>query len=269
MPDLDAVAIEVSEKNLSKYALMAAERGLHIHMDKPGGTELDDFRRLIEVVRSNGTVLHTGYMYRYNPAFIEILEKIRRGDIGEVYSVDAQMSCYSPINTRKWLGELPGGNMFNLGCHLVDMVLRIQGLPEEVIPLNASTGIDGINTTDFGMAALRYKNGVSTVKTCAVERGGFCRRQFVVYGSKGTLELRPIERDATDKHDDSKLCTDIYETYSDEWVTVPSVHTTGVYHRYDSMMAAFAEFVRGERKNPYSLDYELKLYETLLKACGK
>ena len=268
LPDLDAVAIEVSEKNLSKYALMAAKRGLHLYLDKPGGAIPEEFEELIETVKKNKAVLHMGYMYRYNPAFIELLEKVRRGDIGDVFSIDAQMSCYCDSYYRAWLGEIPGGMMFNLGCHLIDMVLQIQGEPEEIIPLNASSGTDGIHTTDLGLAALRYKNGVSTVKTSAVERGGFVRRQFNVFGTKGTIELRPIERDATGAHDNSQLCTDIYETYSTDWVTVPEHHTTKIYDRYSSMMLSFASEVRGENENPYTPDYELLLYRTLMKCCG-
>jgi hypothetical protein len=33
------------------------------------------------------------------------------------------------------------------------------------------------------------------------------------------------------------------------------------------MLAAFARMVAGEMENPYTLDYELELYETLLKCC--
>ena len=67
-PGLEAVVIESSEYNLFKYAQIAAERGLHVHMDKPGGLSYADFEKLVETVRSNGKVLHLGYMYRYNPA---------------------------------------------------------------------------------------------------------------------------------------------------------------------------------------------------------
>lgn len=268
IPDLDAVAIDVSEKNLSKYALMAVEKGLHVYMDKPGGSDPEEFEKLIETVKKSGKVFHLGYMYRYNPAFVELLEKVRRGDVGDVFSIDAQMSCYSSREIREWLGELPGGMMYNLGCHLIDMILQIQGVPEKVVPLNASTGYEGVNSKDLGLAALIYKNGVSTVKTCALERGGFVRRQFVVCGTKGTLEIRPIERNATDSHDNSQLCTDVYETYSDAWVTVPEMHTTEVYDRYGEMFSSFAAEIRGERENPYTPDYELTLYRTLMKCCG-
>ena len=52
LPDIDCAVIETEEENLAKYACMAAERGIHIHMDKPGGYKLDEFERLIEIVRS-------------------------------------------------------------------------------------------------------------------------------------------------------------------------------------------------------------------------
>jgi len=34
------------------------------------------------------------------------------------------------------------------------------------------------------------------------------------------------------------------------------------------MMSSFAQYVRGEKTNPYTLDYELNLYKNILKCCG-
>ncbi len=268
LPGLDGVFIEVSEKNLTKYALAAARRGLNVYMDKPGGVGLSDFENLIKTVKEKGKILHLGYMYRYNPAVKSLLEKIKRGDLGEIYSVEAHMSCFTTPAFRDFLKEYPGGMMFQLGCHLLDLILQIQGLPEEVIPVNAKTGFQGKDCTDLGFAALRYKNGTSFIKTSAVERGGFIRRQIVVCGTGGTVELRPLERDATEVHNDAKLCTDMYETYSDEWVTVPEKTTTDIYNRYDDMILSFAKVLQGE-ESPYTPDYELTLYKTLLKCCGE
>ena len=39
--------------------------------------------------------------------------------------------------------------------------------------------------------------------------------------------------------------------------------------RYDNMMRAFAEYVNGEKENPFTPDYELELYKTILKCCGE
>ena len=40
------------------------------------------------------------------------------------------------------------------------------------------------------------------------------------------------------------------------------------FDRYDDMMQNFAEIVRG-KENPYPYDYEMKLFELVMKACGE
>jgi len=35
------------------------------------------------------------------------------------------------------------------------------------------------------------------------------------------------------------------------------------------MMRSFAEYVAGVKQNPYSYEYEIELYRTVLKCCGK
>ncbi len=262
-PEIEAVTVETEEIYLTKYATLAAKCGKHIHMEKPGGTKLSDFERLIETVKKNKTVFHTGYMYRYNPNVIRLLEKIKKGELGEIISVEAQMNCIHPKKMRQWLSAFPGGMMFFLGCHLVDLILQIQGTPENIIPLSRATGLGDVAGTDFGMAVLEYKNGVSFAKTSAVEIGGFARRQLVVSGSRKTIEIKPLEM----VQDDLQYTTET-EYSSEDWKNCGEAETGALYDRYDSMMASFATMVRGEKINPYTYDYELELYKTVLKCCG-
>jgi len=263
-PEIEAVTIETDEIYLTKYALMAAKAGKHIHMEKPGGTNLCDFEELVSVMRKSGRVFHIGYMYRYNPFIHDLIEKVKRGELGDIISVEAQMNCTHPNHHRQWLNELPDGMMFYLGCHLIDLVLQIQGNPKNIIPYNKCTGKDGIISKDFGMAIFEYDNGVSFVKTTDCEIGGFNRRQLVVTGTKGTVELKPLERYVNS----DLLCTDRTQCLLTE--SNPTEHDQSEpINRYDHMMKSFAEYVCGKKQNPYSLDYELELYKTLLKACGK
>ena len=264
-PGLDAIVIETEEVSLTKYTLPAAQKGLAIHMDKPGGLELADFEELIATVKEKGNVLHLGYMYRYNAAVLDAYQKIEAGELGEIYCVEAHMDCWHKPAKRQWLCRFPGGMLFFLGCHLIDFIYHIQGMPEEVIPLSMSTGIDGVTGQDMGMAVFKYKNGLSFAKTCDVESGGFMRRQLVICGSKGTIELHPIERYLPDSHD---LVTDVYETYDQAWRAAPVHHISEPQDRYDRMMETFAAMARGEMTNPYTPDYELELYKLVLRACG-
>jgi len=261
-PEIEAVSIETEEIYLTKYALAAAEHKKHIHMEKPGGIDLDKFERVIETAKRNKTVFHTGYMYRYNPAVKELIKKCREGVLGEIVSIEAQMNWCHPIIDRQWLKNFPGGIMFFLGGHLVDFVLQIMGMPDRVAPFNACTGKDGITSEDFGMAVLCYEKGNSIVKTAANEIGG--RRFLVVSGTRGTAIIDPVEGGGSE----SALKAKMIETLTgaspekNEW-------TTDEFDRYDSMLESFGKMVRGEIENPYSYEYELNLYKTLLKCCGK
>ncbi len=264
-PEIEAVFIETEEKYLTKYALMAARYKKHIHMEKPGGLELSEFEKLIEIVKSNKTVFHTGYMYRYNPYIIELKKQIQNGDLGDIISVEAQMSCTHSIDVRKWLGSFPGGMMFFLGCHLVDLILSIQGIPKNIIALNKKSGVDGVDAEDYGMAVFEYENGVSFIKTSAVEFGGFERRQLVVTGSKKTVEIRPLER----LTDNAMVVSKRYVKENKGWHIKTEGEESAPFDRYSDMIQSFGEMVRGKRENPWSYDYELELYKTVLLACGK
>lgn len=272
-PGLDAVCIETEDRRLTEFAIKAAEKGLHIQMDKPGSESDEDFDRLIDLVTEKNLVFHLGYMYRYNPAVIKLKEDIKAGKLGEIYAVEAQMNCMHSVGKRNWLGNYPGGMLYYLGCHLIDLVYGICGMPQEVIPLSMPIGTDDVTADDFGMAVFRYKNGVSFVKSTAVEVGGFERRQLVVCGTKGTVELKPFEwLDA----DSTGVCqlqtTGVREAFDESyqgWHIKGAYHDTPVYGRYDAMFRAFATYVNGEKKNPFDYEYERELHKLILKACGR
>lgn len=263
-PDIEAVAVETEEIYLTKYAIMVAEAGKQLHMEKPGGTDYGEFEKLIKLLKEKSLVFSTGYMYRFNPKIKEAIQKIQNGDLGEIYCIEAHMDCFHPTENRAWMKTFHGGMMFYLGCHLVDLIYRIQGEPCEVIPLNCATGLDGVDAEDYGMVVFRYPNGISFAKACAAEIGGFLRRQLVICGSRGTIELKPLEA-----YIDDEMYTVANEYYDTDWHKEPITSQSDLCDRYDEMMRNFALLVRGEKENEYSYDYELNLYKLLLKACGE
>ena len=263
-PEIDAVLVETEEIYLTKYARMVAKAGKHLHMEKPGGQNLAAFEALIDQMRSSGAVFHVGYMYRYNPIIREAIDKAQRGELGEILAVEAQMNCCHPDVARAWMTTFRGGMMFFLGCHMIDLVLQVQGLPKRVHPFIKRTGKNGVESEDFGMAVLEYERGVSFAKTTDTEMAGFVRRQLVISGTKGTIEIRPLELPIPQRQYAMYARSKCSDTDS------PSLDfvQTEEFDRYVTMMEAFAAMVRGEIQNPISLDYELALYRTVLQACG-
>lgn len=264
--DLKAVFIETEDRALTKYAIMAAEKGLHIHMDKPGGIDSAEFDRLLDIVSTQKLIFQVGYMYRYNPAVQKLKEEIQAGKLGEILSVEAQMNCAHGIEKRNWLGNYPGGMLYYLGCHMIDLIYSIMGEPLEVIPLSHSSGVDGTTAEDVGMAAYRYPHGISFARSVAVEIGGFDRRQLVVIGTKGTAEIRPLESGA--KH--SSLKFSLISNMTQVFANGESEHTiTDTFGRYTDMLNEFAKYINGEKENPFDYEYERNLHRLILQSCKK
>lgn len=265
MDDLDAVIIESEEMELVGYAQLFADKGLPIHMDKPCGVDYPAFQKLVETMRAKNLPLHIGYMYRYNAAVKHCLELKESGQLGDIFSVEAHMSVLHNTQKRAWLKKFTGGMMFFLGCHLVDLIYTIQGEPKQVIPLSQDTHLDNVDSYDFGMAALIYDTGVSFAQAADVEPGGFSRRQLVVVGTKATVEIHPLEEYV----EGGRLISRVkISGASLNWGLPSEKYEAEPQDRYINMMLSFAEMVRGEKKNPYTPDYEHALYRLILRCCG-
>lgn len=274
LPDVDGATVETEEINLVTYAQMAAERGWHVHMDKPGGLDFAAFEALANTLRDKRLAFSLGYMYRFNPIIAEAIEKVESGALGDIYSVEAHMDCEHVPAKRQWLDRFPGGMLFFLGCHLIDLIYRIQGEPQHVLPLSTSTGTDGVTAQDLGMVAYQYKNGVSFAKCADVEAGGFMRRQLVICGSRGTIEIRPIEYYISEfdqqRRPVQNLQTDVREVRAGgAWGNDGVKSTSAPINRYEAMMTRFAALANGAAPDVYDYDYEIKLFRLLLKSCGK
>ena len=277
IPGLEAIAVECDEALQTKYAIMAAERGFPILLEKPGSESDEDFDRLIDIIEEKNLPFQMNYMYRFNSAVRYALEKVKNGELGEIYSVEAQMNCYEPVNYREWCGNFKGGMLYYLGCHLVDLIYQIQGEPEEILPLSTCTQPGIVNANDLGFAVFKYKNGISFAKVCGLEVGGAMRRQLVICGTKGTIEIRPIEHPVeVEGYEVPKDTCYLVETYQDQtpgapirdWALDGDHKQFEPKNRYDEMTAFFAAMVRGDAVNPYTPDYERKMHKLFIRACG-
>ena len=103
------------------------EAGKHVHIDKPAGASLPAFRRILDSARKQKLLVQMGYMYRYNPAVVLLRELLKKGWLGEVFEVHAVMSKVVAPAERKQLARFKGGILFELGCHVLDLVVADPG----------------------------------------------------------------------------------------------------------------------------------------------
>ena len=266
---IDAVIVESAEVEQAEDSLRFLKAGFHVHSDKPCGSSDEVLSEVLKTVSERKLVFQSGYMYRYNPAIVRALEIVKSGKLGELISVEAQMSqCYHG-EMRRWLGDIPGGMMFYLGCHLVDLMELFMGEPEEVLTLSMDSGLES-SGLDSGLAMLRYRHGWSMIKTVANEVSGDARRQFVISGTKGTIEIKPLENPvelpgvvSANKISMSVTTSGHPTAFNDR----PEVISFPPYGRYDAMMIDFAKTVAGEKENNFDYERELRVHKLLTRIC--
>lgn len=260
----DAVLIECDVWNLTKYAKMCIDAGKHIHIDKPASGTLKEFKELLDSAKSKNLTVQMGYMYRYNPSVAKCIEMAKNGELGEIYQIDAEMSTYHSKEYRKWLGNFKGGSMYIFGCHLIDLILLIMGEPKSTSSFIKQTRFEGVCSDDNCFAVLEYDKAVARVTNLSVEVNGWGMRRFAVMGSKGTVEIKPIELDVK-----MTLATEktAHEAYADrkEEVDMSDVPEA---ERYDKMVKEFYDCITGKIKNPYTYEHEYMLQKILYQVTG-
>jgi predicted dehydrogenase len=224
-------------------------------MDKPAG-KLGEFRALLKKAQKKALVVQMGYMYRYNPAILKCLEYIKSGELGEIYSINAEMSTFHSAEYRGWLKNFNGGIMYILGSHLIDLIVYMMGKPKKTTSLLKNSCRDGVVVQDNNLAVLEYERALARINVSSVEVNGWGRRQFVVAGSKGTVEICPLENPTRMTYSNLSFNN---KHYSDVKENV-QINEVKMDCRYDQMMQDFYAFVKGEKQNPftYSHDYTVQ-----------
>jgi predicted dehydrogenase len=259
-PGLQAVAVETAVRELVPTAARCVEAGMHLHLDKPAGPSLPAFKRLLDEAARKKLTVQLGYMFRNNPAFQFCFRAVREGWLGDVFELHAVISKKNPADQRRPLAEFAGGTMFELGCHLIDATVAVMGRPERVTPFVRRTRPDLDNLADNTLAVLEYPQATCCVRSSLVEVEGGQRRQFVVCGDQGTIDIRPLEPPAL------RLALEqLRDAFRPGYQEVSLPKMPG---RYDDQLAELAKIIRGEIEHPYPPAHDLAVHETVLRASG-
>ncbi|MGH9660019.1 MAG: Gfo/Idh/MocA family protein [Bryobacteraceae bacterium] len=190
---ITAVAVESGVKEHARHARLALDAGKHVHLEKPPAETLAEFRELVSIAERKHLLMQMGYMWRYNPAINGALDAARQGRLGDVYLVRAQMNTLIGADRRPEWGLFHGGQMFEQGAHLIDIVVRLLGRPVKVTPFLRKHGAFSDDMRDNTVAVLEYPKALAVVSASTLQPNANAHRFFEILGSKGTAVVRPIE----------------------------------------------------------------------------
>jgi len=259
VPGLQVVLVETRVRDLLNVAETCIAAGKHIHLDKPAGESLPQFTRILESASKQKLLVQMGYMYRYNPAVVLLREFLKRGWLGEVFEVHTVMSKVVDPASRIQLAEFRGGMMFELGCHIIDLVVGVLGKPDKVTPFPQHAGPQNDGLVDNMLAVFEYPRATATVKSSALEVNGFDRRHLVVCGTEGTFHIQPL---------DDPSARVALSTARDPYVRGYQDITFPKYNRYIDDAADMAKIIRGEKETDFTPEHDLAVQAALLQACG-
>ncbi|MCR5165220.1 MAG: Gfo/Idh/MocA family oxidoreductase [Thermoguttaceae bacterium] len=270
IPGLEAVAVETEMTELLPTAMKCAARGLHMHVDKPLGQDLNELKTLLDLCREKNVLIQPGYMYRTNQAFRLLLHAYRSGWLGELHDIQLDM-CRNDTSEgfRKWLATYRGGGLYDFGSHLVDFVVELLGAPDEIHVFEKPDPKDGLN--DNTLSVLLYEKAIAEIRVSLRKIDGFARRRLAAHGTKGSFVLDPLEnwsRDTSGKMVPLNVTLTLDQDQGEYHKGVNALKLEPYTDRYIGQLTEFAHYVRGLKENPYSYDFELLSQKVILAASG-
>jgi predicted dehydrogenase len=122
---IDAVIVATPHNQLPAHAMLAAEHGKHVLLEKPGARrpgELDALRRAAE---AKGLCVHVGFNHRFHPAMQKARALIDDGVLGPLYYIRGRYGHGGRIGyDREWRAQpnvSGGGELLDQGAHLIDL----------------------------------------------------------------------------------------------------------------------------------------------------
>lgn len=256
--DAKLIAIETLIENAPSIAMRCLEAGKHVHLDKPGALSHAEFKKLRLLAEQRQLQLQMGYMLRYNPAFELLFHAHRNGWLGEITSIDASMGKLADPALRNTLSALPGGGMFELACHLTDIVVTLLGKPSAVHAFSTPSADDGMK--DNQLAVLSYAKATATLRCNHVDPFGGPHRRFQVIGTKGSIEISPLES--------GNIILSLTEDHAPHRKGTTTLKLDVPKQRYDAEFMDMAKAIRGEKPLAWDAMHDIVTHETILRSAG-
>jgi predicted dehydrogenase len=189
--EIEALYICVPPHSHEDLELLAAERGLHLFVEKPVNLYVPEALRARDAIRRAGVMTQTGYQLRYQPHFQQLRALLAGRKVGA-----ASVCRWGGAPGKDWWRRYDqgGGQLVEMTTHQVDMLRWVMG---EVEAVSASYSFErlfegeyGITVPDSQTALLRFESGASaTVNTsCAAGKAGLNTMDFVIRDGKVSVK---------------------------------------------------------------------------------
>ena len=187
-PDVDAVYLATPHAAHTDLALRAIEAGKALLVEKAFTTTVADTRRIVEAARGRGTFVMEALWTRFLPTFEALRGLIADGTLGEVRSVQGDLTAFRPFDPtdRLFAPALGGGAVLDLGVYCLHLATDLLGRPDRlhVVGGRLPNGVEG----EAGML-LGYDDG--RFATLGIGFTTYGPGRMAVLGTKAWVDIPP------------------------------------------------------------------------------
>jgi len=191
---MDLVAIGSPSALHAEQGIAAAERGLHVLVEKPLDITTARADALIAAADRAGVKLGVFFQDRLKPDVVKMKAMVDAGVAGRPILASGRVKWYRPpdyYGGSRWRGTFAldgGGALINQAIHTVDLLLHLCG-PIVSVDARAGTQLHKIEVEDTVVATLQFENGALGVfEASTAVFPGYARRVELT-GANGTLTL--------------------------------------------------------------------------------
>ena len=199
---LDAVAVVTPDFLHKEITLEAARRKIHLLVQKPLATDVDEGREMIAAAEENNVMLYVDFHKRFDPAHIQLRQAVQSGKLGDIqygYVCMEDKILIPSVWFKKWAQH--SSPAWFLGTHFYDLLYWVLGTaPVRVYASGIRKKLLSMNIDSFDsiQAKFEYENGASiTVDTSWILPNSFCsivNQQIRLVGSDGIYEVDTQDR---------------------------------------------------------------------------
>ena len=227
---VDAVVITTPTFTHRDLAILAAERGKHVFLEKPMAMNLDECDEILAACEHNGVHLQIGFMRRFDPEFVAAAERIAAGEIGEPMLIKSL--THGPGLPPPWARDIvtSNGNLAEVNSHDLDCVRWLMGSNIDRIYVEVANfkgderGVEAEHFYDNMITTLRFESGGlgSFSGVCPCDYGYDARVEIV--GKEGIMQIGSMRSQdvVVCVNRDQGLITPVYRRWPErfEWAYI-------------------------------------------------
>ena len=176
-------------------AIPAAEAGKHVLCEKPLDVTLEKADAIIEACEKNNVLLSAVFQSRFSRSVQEIKKALDADRFGKIVLASTQVRWYRSqeyYDSAGWRGtwELDGGGaLMNQSIHTIDLLVYLNGDPDEVFAYHGDLTHKNIQVEDNLVAAVKWKNGAFGVIEVSTSCNPGFPRKVEISGDNGSVCL--------------------------------------------------------------------------------